>query len=166
MSEEKKIEKTKTREKEESVRVLSYLVKDYMIKEINTVTFDATVVDGAKVMVADENAEGYAIVLKEGRPVGIITERDIVNKVLAKDLYSSKMKVSEIMSSPLVNVDPDADLLKASELMQEREVRKLVVMRGEIVYGIITADDIAQHCGDYVDRSIRDIIRWTAPLGI
>jgi CBS domain-containing protein len=150
----------------ESARVLSYVVKDYMIKEINTVNYDATVTDGAKVMATDENAEGYAIVLKNGMPVGIVTERDIVNRALAKDLDPSKIKISEIMSSPLVTVDPDDDLLKASKLMQERNVRKLVVMRDEIAYGIITADNIAQHCGDYVDRSIRDIIRWTAPLGM
>ena len=160
------IDKVLFPKEEPRVHVLSYVVKDYMIKKINTVTFDTTVVDGAKVMAADENTEGYAIVLKEGRPVGIITERDIVNRALAKDLDPSKFTVSEIMSSPLISVDPDDDLLKASELMQEKKVRKLVVMRDEIAYGIITADDIAQHCGDYVDRSIRDIIRWTAPLGI
>ena len=149
-----------------SKRVLSYQVKDYMVKEIKTVTADATVIEGAKVIAADENAEGYAIVLKEGRPVGIITERDIVNRALAKDRDPSMIKVSEIMSSPLVTIDPDDDLLQASKLMQEHKVRKLVVMKGEIAYGILTADDIAQHCGDYVDRSIRDIIRWSAPLGI
>ena len=156
-----KEDKSKNAPKDESVRVLSYVVKDYMIKKINTVTFDATVRDGAKVMAADETAEGYAIVLKEGRPVGIITERDIVNRDLAKDLDPSKIKVSKIMSAPLISVDPDDDLLKASELMQKHKVRKLVVMRGEIAYGILTADDIAQHCGDYVDRSIRDILRWS-----
>jgi CBS domain-containing protein len=152
--------------KGESARVLSYVVKDYMIKDLNTIDYDATVTAGAKVMAADENAEGYAIVLKNGTPIGIVTERDIVNRVLAKDLDPSKTKIQEIMSFPLITINPDDDLLKASKLMQENNVRKLVVMRDEIIYGIITADDIAQHCGDYVDRSIRDIIRWTAPLSV
>ncbi|MDQ1279264.1 MAG: hypothetical protein QG670_524 [Thermoproteota archaeon] len=58
--------KTKNPAKEESPHVLSYMVKDYMIKKINTVTFDSTVIDGAKAMAADENAEDYAIPLKEG----------------------------------------------------------------------------------------------------
>ena len=70
------------------------------------------------------------------------------------------------MSTPLITIDPNDDLLSASKLMREKNVRKLVVMKGEIVYGIITAQDVAQRCGDYVDRSVRDIIRWTAPLGI
>ena len=106
---------------------------------------------------------GSLIVEKYNTPVGIVTERDIVNRVLARDLDPSKIKVSEIMSSPLVSVDPDDDLLKASELMQEHKVRKLAVMRNDIIYGIITANDISQHCGDYVDRSIRDIYRWPIP---
>lgn len=151
---------------EESARVLSYVVKDYMIKEINTVDYDATVIDGAKVMAADKNAEGYVIVLKDGKPVGIVTERDMVHRALVKELDASKVKVSEIMSSPLIGVDPDDDLLKASELMHEHEVRKLVVMKEDIIYGIITVNDVSQHCGDYVDRSVRDIVRWSAPLGI
>jgi len=150
----------------EKPRILSYVVKDYMIPDITTIPFDATVREGAKIMAADKNAEGYAIVLKEGTPIGIITERDIVHRVVAKDLDSSHVTVAAIMSSPLISIDPDEDLLKASTQMEQHKVRKLVVMRGEILYGIITGDDIAQHCGDYVDRSIRDIMQWTAPLGV
>lgn len=145
---------------------MSYQVRGYMTKEVVTIDYDATVTEAAKEMADNKNYEGYAIVLKKGKPAGIVTERDITNKIVAKELDPSKTKVSEVMSAPLITVDPDDDLLKAAELMQKNNVRKLVVIRNEIIYGIITAKDIAQHCGDYVDRSIRDIIRWTAPLGI
>ena len=118
----------------------------------------------AKLMAADELYEGYAIVLKEGKPAGMVTERDLVKKVLAKDLDPSKTKVAEIMSTPLVTVHPDDDLLKASTLMQAHKVRKLVVVDDEIIYGIITAKDIARRCGEYVNKSVRDAIRWTAPI--
>jgi hypothetical protein len=50
--------------------------------------------------------------------------------------------------------------------MKEQNVRKLVVVRDNIIYGIITARIISQNVQDYVDRSIRDIVRWTASLGI
>ena len=145
---------------------LSYQVKDYMTKEVHTIDSDATVIDAAKQIAADETYEGYVVVLKKGKPVGMVTERDIVNKVLAMELDPKNTIVTDIMSTPLVTVDPDDDLLQASRLMQEQNVRKLLVMRNEIIYGIMTAKDIAQRCGDYVDRSVRDIIRWTAPLGI
>ena len=145
---------------------MSYRVKDYMIKETITIAFDSTVTEAAKVMAVDKNKEGYVIALKEGKPVGIVTEIDIITRALAKDLDPSKLKVSEIMSTPLRAIDPDDDLMMAAKLMREYNVRKLVVMRGDIVYGVITAKEIAQRCGEYVDRSVRDIIRWSSPLGI
>lgn len=145
---------------------MSYQVKNYMTKEVNTMNLEATVMEAVKIMAADKNLEGYVIILDKGKPVGIVTERDIINKVLAKELDPKKTKVSDIMSDPLITVDPEEDLLKASKLMQEQNIRKLIVVRNGIIYGIITAKDIAQRCGVYVDKSIRDIIRWTTPLGI
>jgi len=145
---------------------VAYQIKDYMTKDVITLDYDATVTEAAKLMAVDKNYEGCVIILKKGQPLGIVTERDIISKVLAKELDPSKTRVSEIMSTPLLTIDPDDDLLKASELMQKHNVHKLVVTRNEIIYGIITAKGIAQRCGEYVDRSIRDIIRWTAPLGI
>ena len=145
---------------------MSYQVKDYMTKEVITIDYNATVTEAAKTMVVKENYEGYVIILKKGKPLGIVTERDIISKVLAEELDPSKTNVPEIMSAPLITVDPDDDLLKASQLMKEHNVRKLVVVRNEIIHGIITAKGIAQHFRGYVDRSVRDIIQWTAPLGI
>jgi len=142
-------------------REMSYQVKDYMTKAITTITYEATVTQAAKAMASDESVEGYTVVLKEGKPVGMVTERDLVNKVLAKDRDPGRTTVSEIMTSPLITVDPEEDLLNASQVMRERHVRKLVVIRGDIIYGILTAKDVAQHCGDYVNQSIKDITRWT-----
>ena len=145
---------------------MSYLVKDYLTKDVITVTTESTITEASKVMAADKNVEGYAVVLENDQPIGMVTERDLVNKVLATELDPAKTKVSEVMSTPLITVDPDEDLLKASTLMREKNVRKLVVMKDGIIYGIVTAKDIAQQCGDYVDKSIREIVRWTAPLNI
>lgn len=106
------------------------------------------------------------IILREGRPVGIVTERDFISKVVAKEVNPSTIKVSNIMSTPLVTIDPDEDLLKAAQTMKEHGVRKLPVVQDGIIYGIIKADDIADKCGEYVDRSVKDIIRWTPLLGL
>lgn len=145
---------------------MSYSIKDYMTKEVNIIDYDSTVTDAAKVMAADKNCEGYVIILKKGKPIGLVTERDIVNKVLAKDLVPLKTRIAEIMSAPLITIDPEDDLLMASKLMQKHNVRKLVVIKNNIIYGVISAKNIAQRCGEYVDKSIKDIIRWTGPLGI
>ena len=146
---------------------MSYAVKSYMEKEVQTINEDTTVIEAAKQMAQDEgHFRGYLVVLKQGSPVGILTERDLVNKILAQGADPSKTKVSEVMSTPLITIDPDEDLLKAAELMRQKGVRKLPVVRSGIIYGIITADDIAQKCGTYVDKTVKDIIRWTAPLGL
>ena len=141
-------------------------VKKYMTKEVHTIDYDTPVSEAANMMAADKDNEGYVIVLQKGKPVGIVTERDLVNKVLVGGLDPAKTSVSDVMSTPLVTVDPEDDLLKATQVMKERNVRKLIVVRDEIIYGIITAKKISQNVQDYVDRSIRDIVRWTASLGI
>lgn len=141
-------------------------VKKYMTKEVNTLDYDANVTEAASLMAADKEYEGYVIILRKGKPEGIVTERDLVNKVIVGGLDPAKTSVSDIMSSPLITVDPEDDLLKATQVMKEQNVRKLVVVRDDIIYGIITARIISQNVQDYVDRSIRDIVRWTASLGI
>jgi len=146
---------------------MSYAVKSYMEKEVHTICGEANVAEAAKAIAEKQGGyRGYLIILKEGSPVGIVTERDFVTKVLARGVDPSTIKVSDIMTSPLITIDPDEDLLKASEVMRENNVRKLPVVRNGIIYGMITADDIANKCGAYVDRTIKDIIRWTAPLGL
>jgi len=143
---------------------MSYLVKHYMNKEVRTIEDTASVVEAAQKIV--ETDEGYLIVLNKGRPSGIVTENDFVKKVMAQRLDPEKLTVAQIMSFPLVTVDPEEDLLKATEIMKQHTIRRLPVVKDGIIYGIITASDIAMGCGEYVDRSVRDIVRWTAPFGI
>jgi len=141
-------------------------VKKYMTKEVTTIDYDSTASEAANLMANAKVYEGYVIVLQKGKPKGIVTERDLVNKVLVRGLDPAKTSVSKIMSTPLKTVDPEDDLLKASRVMKEQNVRKLIVVRDDIIYGIITAKIISQNVQDYVDRSIRDIIRWTTSLGV
>ena len=137
-----------------------------MTKEVTTIDYDSTVSEAANLMATVKVYEGYVIVLQKGKPKGIVTERNLVNKVLVRGLDPAKTSVSKIMSTPLKTVDPEDDLLKASRVMKEQNVRKLIVVRDDIIYGIITAKIISQNVQDYVDRSIRDIIRWTSSLNI
>jgi CBS domain-containing protein len=138
-----------------------YRVKDLMTKDIVGVSVDDTVAGASKVMV--EKQRGYALVLKEGRPVGIVTERDLVWKVVAKEMEPSKVKVGEIMASPLITVDPDADLGTAAEIMEKSHIRRLPVLRGDILYGVITSRDIVRYFNEYVKRAVLDVVRFTVP---
>jgi CBS domain-containing protein len=131
----------------------SYLVKDYMTRDVLTVGEDASAADAAMIMAGDAQFQGYVLVLHEGRPIGIVTEWDLVKKILVAGA-TRMTKVTEIMTGPLITIEPDEDLLKASEIMREHNVWKLLVMRNGIVYGIITEDDVAQKIGKYVDQSL------------
>jgi CBS domain-containing protein len=133
-----------------------------MTKEVITIDLDAPVTDVARVMAADKNVGGYVVILEKGRPVGIITERDVVNKITAQGRSQSKTKASDIMSTPLITIDPDEDLLNASNMMKEHNISKLVVTKNEIIYGIITAKDIVYYSRNYVGDLITDLIRWNS----
>jgi CBS domain-containing protein len=141
---------------------MSYLVKHYMNKEVRTIEDTASVVEAAQKIV--ETDEGYLIVLNKGGPSGIVTENDFVKKVIAQRLDPGKLTIREIMSSPLVTADPEEDLLKATEIMKQHKIRRIPVVKDSIIYGIITASDVAIGCGEYVDRSVRDIVRWASPF--
>jgi CBS domain-containing protein len=134
-----------------------------MVKDFPKIDEKASCLQAAKTMVA--SSRGFLIILREGRPEGIVTEHDFVEKIVAREQDPSKVSIGEIMSSPLITIDPDADLLKASELMQKNRIRRLPVVKEGIIYGVLTTREISQRVGEYVDRSIRDIMRWASPFG-
>jgi CBS domain-containing protein len=142
---------------------MGYLVKHYMRRDVPTIHAEASILEAARAMLI--SGRGFLIVLKEGKPSGIVTEHDFVEKVIAQDVDAKNKTVGEIMSSPLIIIDPDEDLLKASELMQKHNIRRIPVVKEGIIYGVITSRDIAQRVGEYVDRSIKDIMRWASPFG-
>ena len=65
--------------------------------------------------------------------------------------------------SPFSSVDPDADLMEASDVMRENNVGCLAVVKSGIVYGLISAREIATRSPEYVDHAIKDIMRWSLP---
>jgi CBS domain-containing protein len=133
-----------------------------MDKTFTTIDVGQSVREAAKMIAEGEHA--YIIVTDKGTPKGMIASRDIVAKVVATSKDLERTMVGDIMSTPLVTVDPDEDLIKASEMMAKQNVRRLAVVKGGIIYGVITTRDIAQRCGDYVDKSVKDILRWSFPM--
>jgi CBS domain-containing protein len=133
-------------------------VKEYMIAQIVTIDGEVDIFVAAQTMA--KNPRGYLIVLINGSPVGIVTERNLVNEVLAKRRDPSKIKVKEVMSSPLITIDPDALLTTAAEIMKEKNIRKLPVAKDNILYGIITARDITYEFNDYIYKSMADVLRY------
>ena len=117
------------------------IVKDVMSSPVVTLDEDATSNRVAHIM--DENELGCVIVTnKAGNPVGILTERDLVIRVLAKNLKPDAIKAKEIMTSPLVTIEPDATVSEAARRMSRLNIRRLgVIYKGNLV-GLVSSKDI------------------------
>jgi len=117
------------------------LVKDVMSSPVVTLEEDATSDKVANLM--GENNVGCVIVTnKEGKPIGIITERDLVIRVLAKNLKPDTIKAKEIMTSPLVTIEPEATITEAARRMSRLDLRRLGVLYKGDLLGLISSKDI------------------------
>jgi CBS domain-containing protein len=117
------------------------LVKDVMSSPVVTVPEDAPVNKTAQLM--NQGRVGCIIVnSKDGKALGIITESDLVTRVLAKNLTPSKLTAKEVMSAPLITVEPDETLTETARRMSKLDVRRLgVIYKGNLV-GIVSSKDI------------------------
>ncbi|MEM3070170.1 MAG: CBS domain-containing protein [Candidatus Bathyarchaeia archaeon] len=117
------------------------IVREAMSSPAITIGEDKEITEVARVM--DENNIGAVIVLdQEDRPVGIVTERDIVVRVVAKGRNPWNIKAGEVMSSPLITVVSETPLIDAMMLMSRLNIRRLgVTYKGSLV-GVVTERDI------------------------
>jgi CBS domain-containing protein len=115
-------------------------VKEAMSPKVLTVGPETTVARAAKLMA--QRSVGSVVVVKSKKPLGILTERDLLMKVLSADLKPSKISVKSIMSSPIITVPPDTEITEALRIMAKNKIRRLpVVVQGKLV-GIVTTSDI------------------------
>jgi CBS domain-containing protein len=121
---------------------VSLKVEDVMVKEVITIDENATVKEAAEVM--NKFEIGCLIAIRKGKAMGIITERDLLKRVVADAKDANKTKVKDIMSSPLVVVEPTMDLEEAVKLMFQMKIKKLPVVDGKRLVGLISLTDIAR----------------------
>jgi CBS domain-containing protein len=118
-------------------------VKDVMSSPVKTVLEHDSVEQAAKKMIA--NDLGSIIVTDaQGNPVGIITERDIVDRVVAENRVPRKVKAEAAMSRPVRITTPEADIKEAAESMRDHNIRRLVVMERGKMIGIVSSKDIVE----------------------
>ncbi len=117
------------------------LVKDAMSSPVVSLDEEAPSNKIANIM--DKNDLGCVIIInKAGKPIGIITERDLVLRVLTKNLKPDTVKAKDIMTSPLVTIEPDATISDAARRMSRLDIRRLgVLYKGNLV-GVISSKDI------------------------
>jgi CBS domain-containing protein len=135
-------------------------VRDVMVREVITVDENSTVKEAVDIM--NEFQIGSLIVLERGKAMGIVTERDFLKRVIAegKDIMTTKVK--EIMTIPLVVVEPSTDLEEAVKLMFQSKIKKLAVVDANKLVGIVTLTDIAR----FQPQMIRMLKQLTAKQAV
>jgi CBS domain-containing protein len=118
-------------------------IGNVMSKDVFTVSEEDNVLQVAKQMASRQFS--CIVVTRMKKPMGILTERDLIQRVIVKGIDAKKTKVKDIMSSPVVSVPPEADLVPTGELMKKKKVRRFPVTddKGKLI-GLVTESDILQ----------------------
>lgn len=126
--------------KKEIMLNLGVRVRAFMTPNVIGIEGSKSIKDAARRMV-EASASSVLITDNRGRPIGIVTERDVVQRVVSAGKNSDR-PVEEVMSSPLVTVDPLVTFGEAAQVMIERKIKRLLVKEDDKIVGIITQTDV------------------------
>jgi CBS domain-containing protein len=118
------------------------LVRDIMAKNVKTVRTDDSAHDAVVKM--NKFGVGSVIVTNNNRAVGIITSKNILSRIVESRLDASTVRAKDIMSSPLITIEPDAPIEDAAKLMAQRRIKKIAVMDKDKIIGIVSTSDIVK----------------------
>jgi len=134
-----------------------------MVKNVITLQTDASVYDAVKLL--NKNKIGCLVVVRQDNEiVGILTERDLLERVLEKCRNPKETTVSEIMTRNVISGTPEMDLLEAARLMFKIKVKKLPITDGNRLVGIITLTDIARTTS--VDEKTIELVQQLSNLHV
>lgn len=118
-----------------------------IMRTIVSIDSKAKAREAAKLMV--EKRIGSLIANRDGLPFGIVTEMDLVDKIVAGASDPSKVTVAEMMTAPLVTIDASAPLIDAARRMVEKRVKRLIVTEHDKIIGIVSQTDLVQSMTDF-----------------
>jgi CBS domain-containing protein len=130
-------------------------VEELMNKNVISVHPDMLVEEAVRIM--NTNEIGCLIVVESEKPVGIMTERDLLKRVLETGKPPQTIKVGEIMTTPIIYGDPQMELEDAARLMFRKKVKKLPIMQDGKLVGLITLTDIARTA--HMDQKMMNVIK-------
>lgn len=119
---------------------MSIQTGDIMVDKVITTTRHSTVEEAVRLM--NEHEIGCLIVTDNKKPVGIVTERDLLKRILAKSEDLKKIRVEEVMSTPLISVEPNVEIEDASRLMFQKSIKKMPIVKEDKLLGLVTLTDI------------------------
>jgi CBS domain-containing protein len=136
------VSEDKSENKSEERISIPIKAEDVMVTEVVVLDGNISAKKAAEIM-AQEDVSAI-IVTTEGKANGILTERDVLKRIVAEDKNSKRTKIKEIMSSPLVTVEPNTDLESAAHLMFKKKIKNLPVIHINRLVGLISLQDICK----------------------
>lgn len=130
------------------------LVRNIMKKNVISIDSSMTVSDAAKMM--DDVSIGAIVVLENGIAIGIITERDLVRRIISKGKPLST-NVKDAMSSPLIVINPDDTVWELAQLMKIRRIHRVPVVKDNRLVGMVTTSDVVRLCSVGSDDEMNKI---------
>jgi len=118
------------------------IVRDIMAKNLKTVKPDDSV--HAAVLKMNKFDIGSVIVVSSGRPVGIITETNIMRRIVEPRMDPATVWAKDIMSSPLTTIDENAAVEEAAKIMADKRINRIPVTKGDKLVGLISSTDIVK----------------------
>jgi CBS domain-containing protein len=130
-------------------------IEKLMTRNVITLPADASVYDAVKLM--NKNKIGCLVVVDNSHIVGILTERDLLERVLEKCRNPKETRISEIMTKHVITGKPNMELSEATEVMFKNKVKKLPIIEKNRLVGIVTLTDIARATS--IDKQTIELIR-------
>lgn len=124
-------------------------VKDIMSKPVHKIEENKSVKDAAKKI--RESRRGFLVVVKGSKPVGVLSDSDMIGRIVAEDRKPSKTKVKDVMTKYFVSISSDVDILTAVRKMKKGNVHRLPVIDGGKIVGVISLTDIARTSPEMLD---------------
>ena len=121
---------------------MSLLVKDVMSQHVITIDSLASAKQAGELM--DKYDIGCLVVMCQGKPVGIVTERDMLSRVLLQLRNPETTIIDEIMSTPLIGSGPESSIQEAMRCLNERRIKRLVVLDNQAPVGLLSVTDIVR----------------------
>ncbi|MDA4111287.1 MAG: CBS domain-containing protein [Thaumarchaeota archaeon] len=136
--------------------------KDIVESDFISLTPDTSALEAAKLM--KEKKHGFAIIIKDGKPYGIVTEWDYLSKIVAEGKSAATVNLKEIMTENLVTVQGNLGIDAVSKLMAEKGIRRILVMERDRLVGVITSKTILSRLEEYINRVSAQIARLQSPF--
>ncbi len=114
-----------------------------MNRRVRTVEADTSLIRAAEVM-RDEKT-GALLVTEQGKPVGVVTETDLVRKGMAEQVEAATESVRRVMSRPIISIEIDRTAHEASDLMAEKGIRHLAVTEDDRIVGLLSVRDLLRY---------------------